>query len=113
MKKAINIIVIAVATLFVIQFTSCSQWKSYDGHSESELMKIAYDEGYDWGHTFGVKIHFDNGYGESGYDRLKKAFKKQYFGENLNNEDERVFLRCRDELFRGVQEGIRANPNGE
>lgn len=92
-----------------VMLVACSgQWKSPDGFTEDQLLIKAYDEGYDWGQTFGVRIHtFRGSDGDTPYETLKKAFKNQYFGEIVTSEDSRVYKKCCDELFRGVQEGIR------
>lgn len=106
MKK---VILAFAAMLVAVTLVACSgQWKSPDGYSEDYLLKVAYDHGYDWGQTFGVKVHtFHDKNGETPYDGLKKSFKSQYFGEIVTSEDNRVYKKCCDELFRGVQEGIR------
>ena len=91
--------------IVLFALSSCkSEWKSPDGKTEEELMEIGYNTGHEWGSEFGTHMYEGNT-----MDRLKEAARKEYFGEIITSEDNRVFQRFSKELFRGMQEGVREN----
>ncbi len=99
LKSFISILLIGMLLV------SCNPfWRSYDGKTEKELLEIGYKTGYEWGLEFGYYMYQDNG-----WEKLKESAKNEYFGEIVTSEDNKVFQKFSKELFRGMQEGIRAN----
>lgn len=89
--------------IVLFALSSCkSEWKSYDGKTEKEIIEIGYNTGHEWGLEFGTHMYENNG-----WEKLKEAAKNEYFGEIITSEDNRIFQEFSKELFRGMQEGVR------
>ncbi len=89
MKQRIFVLMVTLAAM--VSLTACG-WKSYDGKSKDEVMKIAYENGQKWGQLNGLKD----------LDQMIEAFKAQSFGSSMNDEDNKVFMAARDEAIRGA-----------
>lgn len=97
MKKNVFLLLCNIfAAANLLMLSACGGWKSYDGKSESDVMKDAYEHGQEWAKVSGV----DN------LDEMDEAFKRQCFGDALSAEDTKVYMRCRDELVRGAADAV-------